>query len=381
MHLPTFLIFFLCLLFLSPCGTAATIEGIVLTDTGPLPEAKIIAFPDIGSLLSGRNGLPSQQAEKKGQFHLELSPGTYFFVAHGSQNGQNFFSYHGLNPITVSEKYHWLPFFAVKSTPPLCKAGPTAISGVVTLKDRPIDRGNVSVYSLQDRHFRGMGLFTNTLSSGGEFQFELEPGRYIVIARQRQENGGMGPLKKGDLFCYPEANPVEVSEGQSCEVELPCYPRNDIDSFLSDSGLDPRGRRQENRRAASLQDTPIYEPTAKPSGRQNQQAILAGKVTDLVGIPRPDFYVSAYPANIFPLFQMYVIRLITRHIVQTDQQGRYQLELDPGEYYLVAREKIGEAPDHLEFYGLYEGNANHAIVVGRSDKTDNVDIVVEQIMP
>jgi hypothetical protein len=47
----------------------------------------------------------------------------------------------------------------------------------------------------------------------------------------------------------------------------------------------------------------------------------------------------------------------------------------------VAREKIGEAPDNPELYGLYEGNANHSITVEPGFENSAVDITVESIMP
>ncbi len=113
-----------------------------------------------------------------------------------------------------------------------------------------------------------------------------------------------------------------------------------------------------------------------------QPVEVSGIVRDTSGDPVPDLYVSAYEADTFPLFQMFVIRMITDYMAKTDDSGSYQLELEAGKtYYLVARERIGEAPDHLEFYGLYEGNANHSITVDPGIDTSQTDIVVEQIMP
>ena len=107
-----------------------------------------------------------------------------------------------------------------------------------------------------------------------------------------------------------------------------------------------------------------------------------GTVKDISGKPTPGLYVAAYPADQFPLFQMFVIRLIADHITKTDANGFYHLDLESGKkYYLVAREKIGEAPDHLELYGLYEGSANHSLTVGPGIEGSAVDITVEKIMP
>ena len=52
-----------------------------------------------------------------------------------------------------------------------------------------------------------------------------------------------------------------------------------------------------------------------------------------------------------------------------------------GMYYLVAREILGQAPDSLEPYGLFEGNANHSIEVAPGEQEEAVTIFVDRIMP
>jgi hypothetical protein len=361
---------------------AALIEGIVLTPAGPLINAQVLAYPDFTSLASNSNGIESRPGEKPGQFRIELAPGKYFFIARGSENGNRMYSYHGLNPVTVPEDYLWLPFFAVESNSPKYLEGPPGIGGFVFYKGKPLQSGMVSVYPLSSTSFRGMGLLTNTLDSNGRFWFDLEPGSYVVIARKRLGTTNMGPLQKGDLFCYAEANPIQVRESQSCKMKIFCYPRDDLNTFLENRQQDPRGRREERRRTASLYETE-FEDAAQIRAAMLQRAVpVGGTITDLSGKPMEGLYVSAYPADQFPLFQMYVIRMITDYMAKTDKNGRYQLDLEAGRtYYLVARERIGEAPDHLEFYGLYEGNANHSITVGPDLDTSQVDIVVEGIMP
>jgi hypothetical protein len=241
----------------------------------------------------------------------------------------------------------------------------------------------ISVYPLSDSTFRGMGLLSNTLDESGRFWFDLEAGQYVLVARKRLGTGSMGPLRKGDLFCFPAANPVRVIASHAAELAINCYPRNDIDTFLANNRHDPRGRREEKRRTASLQDMQIEDASRKQQEVLLRDGVaLQGTVRDVSGRPQPGLYVSAYPAEQFPLFQMFVIRLITDHITKTDANGRYRLLLEKGSsYYLVAREKIGEAPDHPERYGLYEGSANHSITVGPGKDLSQVDITVEQIMP
>jgi hypothetical protein len=293
------------------------------------------------------------------------------------------FAYHGLNPVSITENYRWLPFFAVESDGPAYIAGPQGIGGTVSYKGQPLAGGAVSAYSVSESSFRGMGLLSNTLDDRGRFWFDLEQGQYVIVARKRLGNSNMGPLRKGDLFCYPEANPLQVLSSRSTEIDISCYPRDDIEAFLENSELDPRGRRQANRRTASLWDTQIED-----TGRIRRETMLkqpitvAGTVRDISGEPAGGLYVNAYPAEQFPLFQMFVIRLITDHMTKTDENGRYTLDLEAGKtYYLVAREKIGAAPDHPELYGLFEGNANHSITVEPDIDSSPTDITVERIMP
>ena len=79
-----------------------------------------------------------------------------------------------------------------------------------------------------------MGLLSNTLNDEGTFWFDLEQGSYVVIARKRFNATNMGPLRKGDLFCYAEPNPVQVTPSTSCDISISCYPRDDLDAFLGD---------------------------------------------------------------------------------------------------------------------------------------------------
>lgn len=382
-----FLPFFLitALIFLAPpTGVeSAEVEGIVLSRNGPLADFSVAAYPDFASLAGDSNGIKAVPGDKPGQFRLQLDPGSYYLAARGREGNKKFFAYHGLNPLTIDGTHRWLPFFAVESEETSYSSGPQGIGGKVAYRGKPLTGGVISVYPLSDSTFRGMGLLSNTLDESGRFWFDLEAGQYVVVARKRLGTGNMGPLRKGDLFCFPAANPVRVIALRTAELAINCYPRDDIDTFLDSSRHDPRGRREEKRRTASLQDMQIEDASRRLQEAVLQHAVaLQGTVRDVNGRPQQGLYVSAYPAEQFPLFQMFVIRLITDHITKTDANGRYQLLLERGRsYYLVAREKIGEAPDHPEQYGLYEGSANHSITVGPGEDLSQVDITVGRIMP
>lgn len=372
-----FLLTLSLLLFAGP-AFSSSVEGIVLSEQGALDNATVSAYTDYASLLKGTTPFTSVPGEKKGQFQLELPPGTYYFTAK-TQAPPLLFSYHGLNPITISETDRWIPFFAVPQQEKTCTDGFQGIGGTVHYKDSLLTDGSVSAYTLEDEPFRGMGVLTNSIDEKGSFWFDLEPGAYVIIARKRQDNAAIGPLKPGDLFCYPAANPITVKPAQSCLIDIHCYPRDDIATFLNLQADDPRGKKEEKRRHASLQETTLQEGNERTGG--SLPAIIAGRVTDTSGLPISGLFVSAYPANDIKLFQMHVLRFKSHFLSQTDSDGKFRLDLSPGPYYIVARQKVGVAPVPGEYYGLYEGSSNHSLNVAPGELKTGVQIFVEPIMP
>jgi len=376
-----FLWLFMLFSFLCPGmnAQATTIEGIILDDKGPA-SASVTAYRSFADLNSKTNGIASSEGSKPGQYKLDIPPGKYYFVASNHPNFPPLFAYHGLNPITVGHADQWIPFFLQPERPAKCEPGYQGIGGTVYYKGTPLSHGSVSVYTLEDEPFRGMGVLTNSIGESGSFWFDLSPGKYVVIARQRQDDTAIGPLKKGDLFCYSTANPIEIHPANTCQTDLLCYPRDDMEHYLAQGAQDPRGRRQDARRDASLQNASMQEAGTKGASG-GPLAIIAGRVTDLDGRPMPGLVVSAYPADDLPLFQMYVLRFKSEFIVPTDKKGFFRLEVQPGSYYLVAREKVGDAPNVGEHYGLFEGNANHSLNVGQGETKNGIQLIVEPIMP
>lgn len=373
----------LCLSCRPPDGAlAGTIEGMVFSEFGPAKDATVFAYPNSEDLAVGREFRKSEPGSRDGQYSLQLPAGSYYLVARANLEGQRLFSYHGVNPISVSEDYRWLPFLLVPENMVTCQEtrGQSRITGRVTYKGQPLSGGVVSVYPWQDGKFRGMGLLTNTLDEKGAFSFGLESGIYAVLARKKQDIKGIGPVRQGDMFCYPSTNPITVAKGASCAIDINCYPRDDLDLFLDDDSTNPQGRRHENRRQASLHDLQPAEAAQKP---RELPTTISGQVTGPDGSPRPGLIVTAYPAQGLEFFQMHVVRLITGNMGNTDSEGRYKIELkdEDSKYYIIARERVGEAPERFEFYGLYEGNPNHSVTLDHGADLTGVNLMVDRIMP
>lgn len=357
-----------------------TVEGMVFSDQGVVAGSRVFAYPDYQALINKQDYVQSSPGEKAGQYKLDLPPGSYYLTATGELAGQRLFSYHGINPITVGDDYRWLPFFLSAEQQPVCRTGEgQGLSGLVSYQGAPLDHGVISVYNSQEGKFRGMGLFTNTIGPDGRFRFNLEPGSYVMVARQKQTESGIGPVMQGDLFCYPPTNPIVIGAEQLCELAIECYPRDNLEAYLAEDAINPQSRRHESRRQASLWD---IQPEAAQTTILAKPITITGQITNLAGQPVSNLVVTAYPALGIDIFQMHILRLITENRARTDSQGRYQIQLPTGGlYYLQARQKIGEAPDRLEYYGLYEGNQNHAIRVNPGETRSNINILVTRIMP
>lgn len=350
---------------------SAIIEGAVLSDSGLIGNSSVHAYRTFEDLLRDAAFARSPEGARPGFYRLELPPGKYFLAASGMRNGKEYFSFHGANPIELGSESErlWLPFMAVPRFELDVKPAESArISGLIVYKGRPVSAAHVSLYSPLSGRFRGMGLLTSTTTDDGSFRFSPEPGEYVIIARKRMGAKGMVPLGRGDLFCYSAVNPVTVAADQEIGVTVPCYPKDDVAAFLNDGVVVKRVHRESERFREK-------KAIAAPKMR-----MLSGRVTDAAQNPMKNLYVMAYAADSSALFQMHFIRTLPDQMVKTDEQGGYRMEVEPNRsYYLVARERPGEAPYKGERYGLYEGNVNHRVVFGE-DAVTGIDIVAGTVM-
>ncbi len=363
----SYLLHFIIMLCLCTHAGATTIEGVVVTDQGPLDGAIVKGYLSLRDLLADNNPLISTPGEKPGFFRLDVPEGTYFFTASGTENNNKFYAFHGANPVKVENKPIWLPFAATPLTMPMKKVAETSrIAGRLRYKGKPVSQAQVSLYVLSEKNVRGLGLETKSTDGNGEFRFTPPPGSYLLVARKRVDSAGKRPLSKGDLFCFYGANPLALGDGREISVEISCHPKDDLQAFLAPDVTVKRSR-------AELARFREREPLKAGMG-------ISGRVTDRDGKPAQDLQVTAYhrrdPGK---AFQMHHLRLASENMVRTDANGRYFLPVNKaGSYYLVARQYGGESPLKGELYGLYEANPDHAVTVNQGAAT--ADITVGRVM-
>lgn len=359
----------MCILMLfcfSVSAKATAIEGVVVTERGPLDGAVVKAYQSMQDALSDKNSIVSTTGKKPGFFRFVLPAGTYFFIASGSAEEKNFFAFHGANPVKIEEDPIWLPFIAFPLTAQIKTSSETSkIVGKVIYKGKPISEAQVSLYSQSGKNIRGLGLETKSTNNNGEFRFTPPPGSYVLVARKRNGGNGKMPLTRGDLFCFYGANPLIVEERREINIDINCHPKDDLQDFIAPNAKVKRSRSE----LARFRERKLIEP----------QMTISGRVLDRAGKPVKDIQVTAYLHDPSETFQMNHLRLDSENMTQTDAEGRYHLPVNKaGSYYLVARQHSGESPLKGEFYGLYEANTDHAVTINQGTVT--ADITVGKVM-
>ena len=71
---------------------------------------------------------------------------------------------------------------------------------------------------------RGPADFAVTTAADGRYLLDLAPGRFHLVARQRQGGSDSGPPRPGDAWALPANNPLELSEGQLLQLDFVLQP-------------------------------------------------------------------------------------------------------------------------------------------------------------
>ncbi|HDL53764.1 MAG TPA: carboxypeptidase regulatory-like domain-containing protein [Proteobacteria bacterium] len=286
----------------------------------------------------------SEPTATDGTYRLPLDPGRYTFVARGYKSGGDgrpssgdFYCYYSGSPVVVP-KEGWAPvgFNLVKYTPEVRKkADRASIQGTITFRGEPLEKLYLYLYKDSSGGFRGPGIATLPVGSGGRFRASVTPGEYFIIARKRARGGMYGPVEIGDYFNYYPGNPVEVGEGESVGLSIETVTR-----------------------ISQLEEGGSAIPTVE------------GRILDGDGSPVENVRVFAYPPG----------KVRGRPMFFSDPSGpdgRFVLPVpEAGAYSLAARQRFGGPAASGEYHGLYEEGA--PVEVGISGPGEEITLKVEK---
>ncbi|MDF1535356.1 MAG: carboxypeptidase-like regulatory domain-containing protein [bacterium] len=286
---------------------------------GELVEGVVIqAFKDGSGDYMSDPAAVSDPTTTDGTYRLELPPGQYTLVARspgveGRRPGPgDYFCYYSGSPVTVNAGA-WTPvgFNLVKvKLEDRQKGDSSRIDGVVTYQDQPLERLYLYLYEKADDAFRGPGLATIPVGSGGRFRASVRPGSYFLIARKRLKGGMYGPMEIGDYFNYYPGNPVVVGESETVNLNLETVTR-----------------------ISQLEEGEPPPPSVR------------GQIVDPAGLPVSGVRVLAYLPDETKGRPLYFS-------APSGPDGRFTLMIPrPGEYTLVARERFGGPALPDEFSG------------------------------
>lgn len=203
--------------------------------------------------------------------------------------------------------------FFLAACPP---SGETGLEGTVLFAEKPLAGAEIEVY-LRAEKDRSTQPFTSVSSDEqGRYRLNLPPGRYYLIGKKQEETADG---RRRMLFGECPANPLEVIRGMS---RAPSFSLREM------------GR-----------DGELSGPTDTGVG---------GRLT-VAGNPLPRGFIYVYTENAAGLTGPSY-----GAAAQSDEDGSFILNLPPGRYHLVARQRadgsrIGEVAGG-DLNGVYPGN-------------------------
>ncbi len=272
-----------------------------------IPDVVVSAFTDGEAAFLRDPVAVSQPAGTDGTYRLPLPPGQYTLVARsGGSPGRplqgEYYCYYSGSPVVVSPG-HWTPvgFNLVKVGREERTADrDSVIEGLVSYRDEPLEKLYLTLYDSARDDFRGPGIATIPVGSGGKFRIAVKPGPYFVIARKRARGGMYGPMEIGDYFNYYPGNPVEVPAGQKIRIHLETVTR-----------------------ISQLEEGETPTPTVR------------GTILDEGGSPVGGMRVLVYPPDDLTGRPLYFSE-------PSDPEGRFSLLVPrTGVFTLVAKERFG----------------------------------------
>lgn len=338
------------------------IEGRIFTQHGSLLDATASVYTSYEDILNNKPFRAANPTDAFGMFRMAVPPGRYYFTARGRYQGREYAAFHGSNPVSLQHFNARIGLMAHPVSQPIYTAGSGELRGSVTFKGKPLANGYVTAYLPTAETFKGLGVKTVSLRENGTFTMQLPQGKYVITAKKTASNrneSGLGPPKFGDLIGYFTGNPVEIRPDQDVFVEVPCYPKGDRPSFddITVTEFWPSNH------------VPVMDLAAVASFG------VKGRVIDVQGRPIQDIFVQAYKTE-EKVFQMFHLSHGTPNTMRTDGNGEFFIPLEEsGDYYVVARNTLGNAPHRDEIYGLYQGHPMHRLSYRMGEIIEGITIV------
>lgn len=325
---------------LSESESRAEIKGTVNFERQPVAGVTVEAFRANTVHFPGQPDYRSDVTESDGQFRIDAPPGSYYLFARGS----GLFSYYGRNPITVSETGLDDVSLGLVRKPdanPAVNSG-EFVAGQVLHAGQPQSDTVIFVYTDLTTQLKGFGyMMAGPTDDQGRFELALPDGTYYLVARKRQGNMTVGPLRAGDFIGYYPHNPLRVRNNSAVLTVIPMLE--------------------------------VPDKVDKMGKNINGQTSISGQITDMSGQPVAGVRVVLYKKS-----QMLDRPLLVSQ--PTGADGRYSLSMpEGGTYYLAARNTLGGAPGPGDLYGTYDENPDHKLQIKSGAVLQGVDMSVEEM--
>ena len=172
----------------------------------------------------------------------------------------------------------------------------------------------------------------------GNFQMDVSPGVYYVVARKRLSGQPTGPLSPGDYYSEHQRLVTKVEEGKIVVVKLP----------------------------VAMMKAPMFFNSRQTD--QQTKTGVKGVLMNQAGQPVRGGFAMAYVNQEMKRLPDFISTL-------SDEQGQFTLYLpEGGTYYLGARIQAWDMPTNGEPYGIYGGEAPEPIEVVTDSFVEEVRI-------
>lgn len=333
------------LLMLANAAPAAWIEGRVVNDGEPHAGVVVGAWTTLDFNVPAV-ALAAPTADD-GSFRLELPQGDYALF--GWSADRSLFAFCGRNPVPLAGENVWAGLQVVAVDAPVTAAYDdpysAAVEGRVLHQGQPLAGAYVSLYLDVADDLKGQGYrLSQPTGADGYFRFDgLPESSYFLVARARRSGERVGPVQEGDLFGVFSGNPLTAIAGSVQQVVLHAV--------------------------AKQKDAAGSETFGRATG-----PVLRGTIVDHAGKGVAGIHVFAYVDRVIGHQRPAAIS------TPTGADGQFTVNLPAaGTYYVGAREAYGDSPAPGELFGMYEGSADHGMLLAEGETREGVRILVEPV--